>query len=187
VRVTRVLAVLLLLLAAVAAPAAGGSSRAHATAINPLGVTVVLDRTAVSTTIGQRFQFNATVRNETGAPLTGLIAHLNILSTDPATYVDPEDWSSERTRYLAELPGHGSVRVQWRARAVNSGRFVLYVAVTSKGGRADIAASEGLRLLAADQRTLNASGILPVSLGVPAAVLLLMGLSARRRRRRSPR
>ena len=173
-----------LLVAAVAAPAGVASSRADAAATEPPGVSVELDRAAVDTSIGQRFAFTATVRNETGAPLTGLIAHLNILSTDPATYVDPEDWSSRRTRYLADLPGHGSVSVHWQVQAVNSGRFVLYVAVTTKRGSADIAASHGLRLFAAKQRTLNASGILPLSLGMPAAVLLLMALSAARRRRR---
>jgi hypothetical protein len=176
----------MLLLAAVAAPAGVESSRADAAAIKPLGVSVELDQAAVSTIIGRRFEFTATVRNETGAPLTGLIAHLNILSTDPATYVDPEDWSSQRTRYLADLPSQRSVPVLWRVQAVDSGHFLLYVAVTSKAGSPDIATSQGLRLIAAKQRTLNAGGILPLSLGMPAAVLLLMGLSAWRRRRRSP-
>ena len=159
------------------------ASPAAATTAPPAGVTVELDQSAVSTDVGGRFEFSSTVHNDSGGELTGMIAHVNILSTDPSTYVDPEDWSSERTQYLDPLAPGESVVLRWRVQAVNSGTSLIYVAVTDERGQAPVAASDGLELSAREQRTINASGVLPVTLGMPAAVLLLMGLGAQRRRR----
>lgn len=146
-------------------------------------VSVKLDRTTVSTAIGQRFSFTSTVRNDGDRPLPAVVAHLNVLSLDPDVYVDPEDWSSNRTNYAGTLAAHASTRLTWNVQAVNTGRFVLYVAVTAEQGAADVAASNTLRLGVAQQRTLNAGGILPLAAAMPASVLVLMGLAARRRRR----
>jgi hypothetical protein len=75
------------------------------------------------------------------------------------------------------------VPVPWRVQAVNDGRFVLYVAVTTREGPADVVVGSGLRLSVATQETLNVGGVLPVVLGVPGALALLVLLTAVRRRR----
>ena len=36
-------------------------------------------------------------------PLSGLVAHLNVVGLSSGIYVDPEDWSEERTKYLPPL------------------------------------------------------------------------------------
>jgi hypothetical protein len=105
------------------------------------------------------------------------------LSTDPGTYVDPEDWSSQRTIYLDPVPAHSSVNLAWRVQVVNDGTFVIYVAVTTRSGPALVVVSDGMRLAASPQSKLNAGGVLPVAVGVPSALLLLMILNAARRRR----
>ena len=144
---------------------------------------VQLDPTTVSTSIGQRFSFTSTIRNDSNQPKSGLVAHLNVLGLDPDVYVDPEDWSSQRTIYLDPLPAHGSTRLAWTVQAVNSGRLVIYVTVTAQEGIDAVAASNTLRLAVAQQRTVDAGGILPLAVAVPTTVLLLAGLVARRRRR----
>ena len=68
-----------LVLAAGLAPAAAGTSP----------VSVRVDPTTVSTSIGQRFPLTSTVRNDGDRPVSGLVAHLNVLSLDPDVYVDP--------------------------------------------------------------------------------------------------
>jgi hypothetical protein len=148
-------------------------------------VSVTLDRPKVETRLGQEFGFTSVVRNEIDRPLTGLIAHLNVLSTDPDVYVDPEDWSSERTQFLAPLGPGESVQLPWRVKAVNSGELVAYVAVTSSEGSQPVVASAPLRLTVTEKRTINAGGVLPVALGMPVAAAVLMGVAARRRRQLS--
>src|SRR5262245_3402088 len=72
-------------------------------------ISVTVDRAAVSTTLGRKFVFHTAITNRSDTPARGLIAHLNVLSLREGVYVDPEDWSSHRTRYLAPIPAHSSV------------------------------------------------------------------------------
>jgi hypothetical protein len=148
-------------------------------------MTVRLDRTHVSTSIGKKFAFLTTVRNEGDQTLIGLVAHLNVLSSDPGVYVDPEDWSSHRTRYLAPIPAHGETKISWTVTAVNGGKITIYVALLPRHGPGSIAVSEPLRADIAKRRTLNSGGVLPLALGLPG--LLGLGLLGTRVARRSYR
>jgi len=148
-------------------------------------VTVNIPAGPVETSIGQPFTLSGAVRNDTGQPLDGLIAHLDVVSTHPNVYVDPEDWSGQRTVYLPRLAPHSVQPVSWRGRVVNEGDFVLYVVVTSTTGEADVAASSGLRLHAAGVRTLDAARVLPVVLAVPTLLTVLLAMVGVRRRRRA--
>ncbi len=146
-------------------------------------VAVALDRTALDTRIGQTFTFTSTVRNDGDETLTGLVAHLNVLGLDPSVYVDPEDWSSERTQFLDPLPGQDRDELSWEVQAVSPGALALYVTVTAKQGSADVTTSKALRLSVTQARKLNATDAAPLVLGMPAGVVLLTGLAALRRRR----
>jgi len=170
----------------VAAPAAAPIVAATPMAASPAAVPAVsvdLDRPTVSTSIGGRFSFASTVRNDGDKPTSGLIAHLNVLSTDPAVYVDPEDWSTNRTQFLDALPARSATRLTWDVQAVNVGRFAVYVTVTTQHGADEVTASNALRVAVAAQRTLNPNGIVPLATAIPATVLVLMGFTVRRRRR----
>ena len=145
-------------------------------------MTVQLDRAHVSTSIGKKLAFLTTVRNEGDQPLSGMVAHLNVLSSDPGVYVDPEDWSSHRTRYLAPIPAHGATKISWTVTAVNSGNITIFVAILPRHASGSIAVSEPLRVDIAKRRTLNSGGVLPLALGLPALLgLSLLGARVRRR------
>jgi len=144
--------------------------------------TVELDRTQVSTRIGRHFTFATTIRNTSDRPLRGLVAHLNVLSSDPGVYVDPEDWS-RRAQYLSPLPAQGSVRLTWTVQAVNSGQLSIYVAVLPRHGTGTVSVSEPLRLEVGQRRTLNSGGVLPLALVVPG-LIGFAALAARAGRRR---
>lgn len=152
-----------------AAPAAGASG--------PLSVS--LDRTQVATRLGHTFAFHSTIGNHGTSPAAGLIAHLNVLSLRGGVYVDPEDWSSHRTRYLRPIPAGGSTTITWRIKAVNAGSIGVYVAVLPASG-APVTPTTGptLRLSIADRKSLNSGGIVPLALGMPALLVALL-LAAR--------
>ena len=126
---TALVAVVAVLLPAPAASAADASQ-----------MSVTLDRARVSTQLGQKFSFRSTITNRGSTPASGLIAHLNVLSLRPGVYVDPEDWSAERTVYLRTIAPGGSTTTTWRMHAVNAGTFGVYVAVLDESGRARPAA-----------------------------------------------
>jgi hypothetical protein len=153
--------------------AAPGGAGAQAPAISS-------SRTAVSTRIGEDFGWRTAIANPGRARLSGLVAHLNIVSWDPDVYVDPEDWSSQRTRYLAPLAAGESVEIPWTVKAVNSGRFSVYVVVLG-AQRPVVSPVLGVRV--AEHRTIDAGGALPLAVGVPALLgLVMIGVRLRRPR-----
>jgi hypothetical protein len=146
-------------------------------------LTVSVDRSHVSTRLGHAFVFHTTIANHGDTPAAGRIAHLNVLSLRPGVYVDPEDWSSHRTRYLAPIPPRGSTRLTWRVKAVNAGSIGVYVAVLPASGlpvRPPTGPLVGVSI--ADRKSLNTGGIAPLALGVPLALIALLVLVRVRRR-----
>jgi len=144
-------------------------------------VTVELDRARVTTRIGHHVSFTSTIRGTTDQRLTGAVAHLNVLSPDGSVYVDPEDWSSDRTKPLPTLPAHGAHRLTWTVNAVNRGHIVLYVTVVADG-HDEVDASGPLRATVIAERTINAGGVLPIGVAIPTIALALLALTRRRRR-----
>jgi hypothetical protein len=138
----------------------------------------------VGTKLGHKFVFHSRIENRGAAMATGLVAHLNVVDLTGHTYVDPEDWSSQRTRYLAPIAPGGATTITWRLNAVNAGTIGVYVAVLPKSG-APVPPSTGptVRVSIQDRKTLNSGGILPLALGIPS-VLGLLALGVRLRRRR---
>ncbi len=136
------------------------------------GVSVILDRSLVHRSLGQSLDFTSTVRNNLDTAQPRLVVHLNVLSLDDSVYVDPEDWSSNRTRYIAVAAGE-AVGVRWVLKAVNGGSFVVYVAVLRGDGSGPIAVSQPLQVRVAERRTLNPGGVLPVVIAVPSALATL--------------
>ena len=161
---------------------------AAALALVPLAsageLVVSIGRTHVSTSLGRSFFFATTVANRGAGPTGTLVAHLNILSLKPGVYVDPEDWSSNRSHYLDPIPPGGSRTVRWRIKAVNGGSLAAYVTVVPQSGAATPATSHALRLDVASRKTLNSGGILPIALGIPTGIALLAFVVRGLRRRR---
>ena len=160
---------------ALAAPAQGADGH---------GVSVQIDRTSIATDLGHTFSIRSRVTNRGPTPSPALIAHLNVLSYERSVYVDPEDWSSSRTRYLAPIPARGSTPIVWRLQAVNAGRFAVYVSfLPQRGAPGAPTTAPAVRVRVVGHRTLNASGVLPLALGLPA-LLAVAATGVRIRRRK---
>ena len=147
-------------------------------------VEISLDRNSASTQLGKSFGFGSTIANRSGRRLSGLVAHLDVVSLTKGVYVDPEDWSDQRTRYLPALAPGSSTKVGWKVKAVNGGNFAVYVVVvpTPVTAPPGPTISTGLQAHVTERRTLNSDGVLPLALGVPA-LIGLVAYGVRRRRR----
>ena len=141
---------------------------------------VSLSRTDVSTRIGESFRFDSEIRNVTDTEQTDLVAHLNVAGLSSGIYVDPEDWSEDRTRFLPPLAPGESTTVGWNVKAVTGGRAAIYVVALP--GENDPAVSPAMAVDIAETKDLNSDGVLPLALGVPA-ILGAVALTVRRRRR----
>lgn len=147
-------------------------------------VAIRMDRTSVQASVGQRFELVSTIENQSGSTLRGLIAHIDVVGTDPARYVDPEDWCTARTVFLDDLKGGSSADPRWEMQAVDSGLLLVWVTVSRPDGHA-VAVGAPVHLDVGQHLQVNVGGVLPVVIGVPAAVLA--GLALVTRWRRSPR
>jgi hypothetical protein len=152
----------------------------------PLTVDIVVEPTHIQTALGEEFSIETKIRNTGSANSGPLLAHLNVASLDNSVYVDPEDWSSERSQDLSLQPGE-SRTLTWELQAVNSGHLAAYVVVLpatkTAAGQEDLVVTPLVRLDVAPRSTLTGGGALPVVLGVP----LLLGLMAAAARYRSRR
>jgi hypothetical protein len=169
-------AALSMVVAAVAVPTAHASQVAE-----PSAVSIELDETELTVGPGEQFSFESTLRNS-GDSQSGLIANLNILGADPDIYVDPEDWSTQRTQFLDELPAGDSTQLSWTVRGIDSGELIMYVAVSSPNADS-VAVSGSLHVTVTGQRVVNPQNVVPLVMATPVAVLALLGLTLVRRRR----
>lgn len=147
-------------------------------------VSVEVQPTSISTELGREFSIRSTITNRGSSPAAGLVAHLNVLSLRPGLYVDPEDWSEDRTQYLSAIPAGGSTTLTWTVKAVNPGSLGVYVAVFPSSGAGRSVTGPTVRAAISGRKTLDAEGIVPLALGVPA-LLGALAVAVRVRRRRS--
>jgi hypothetical protein len=147
-------------------------------------ISVRVDRPRITLGVGEKFAFRTTITNNGSTTARDLVAHLNVLDLRGDVYVDPEDWSTARTKYLDAIPAGGSTTVTWGGQAVNSGRIGLYVAVLDRAGAPrPPAMGSTIRMDVRARRNLNAGGVAPLAAGVPALLALLtLGVSFSRRR-----
>jgi hypothetical protein len=175
------------LLAACAAAACAALALAVVAAAesSSVPVSVRVDKTEIASGLGDPFSFKTTITNTGSSQTVPLVAHLNILTLRPGVYVDPEDWSGQRTVFLDPIAPRRSITVNWSLKAVGSGTLAAYVAVLPQDRpAAPPVMSPTVRVGVEDRRLINAGGILPLALGVPAAIGLLAGGVRFVRRRR---
>ena len=141
---------------------------------------VSFDRAAVAMSVGERVTLASKISNPGTEPSGQVLAHLNVVSLTSSVYVDPEDWSSERSQVIEDLAPGESQTLSWPIQAVDVGSFAVYVVLLPDAGRGPLVVSPPVHLDVAGKRTLDAGGALPVVLVVP--VLLGLGTGAIRYR-----
>jgi hypothetical protein len=151
-------------------------------------LSVEFDESRVDLVVGDKFTLTSTITNSGAVASTPIIAHLNVASLTSDVYVDPEDWSSSRSRYLPAIQPGQSVDVTWNMQAVNSGWFDAYVVLLPHGasslGSDPLVVSDAVLAKISGRPTANPGGALPAVIGIPA-VIGAAALWTRYRRRRS--
>ena len=143
-------------------------------------IEISLNRSEVATQLGDSFSFTSRIRNNSRSTHSGLVAHLNVVGLSEDIYVDPEDWSEDRTRFLPDLAPRETTTVNWNVTAVTGGEAAIYVTALDDG--APPAVSNAMDVRISETKDLNTDGVLPLTLAVPA-VIAAMAVVARRRRR----
>jgi hypothetical protein len=152
-------------------------------------VSVATDRDQVDTPVGGRFTIRTQLVNHADRPTGPLIAHLNVASLTPDVYVDPEDWSTQRTQWIDPLAPGQNLQLTWQLQAVNVGTFDSYVVllpINDPQPDTPLSVSRSVRLSVTSRQTITAGGVLPVVVAVPALLALLLAHRIRTRRQSLP-
>lgn len=170
------------LLAAALLVAAGPASAATVTASSTYP--------ALDTAVGRHIGYQARIANAGSAPTGPLLVHLNIASMSSDVYVDPEDWSTDRSRFLPALAPGAATSLSWDLQAVSPGTFSVYAVVLPDGtapatAEQRLVVSSPTTVTVTARRTLNAGGSLPVVLAVPALLALVTAATRARNRSRN--
>jgi len=123
--------------------------------------------------------------NGTGTSPTLFVA-MNIINLEKAGEpIDPEDWSPQRTQSIDPLAPGKSATLSWRVNAILEGDVMIYmVAIPQPEGQnvtSHPVASQGIHLTVTPFTKLNPSGVLPIAIGIPVTLLVVIYFVNRRR------
>ena len=132
--------------------------------------------------------FDTVVTNHTKEASSAIFVAMNIINLDKAGEpIDPEDWSPQRTQSIDALAPGESVTLRWRVNAILHGNVMIYmVAIPQPEGQqvtSHPVASPGIHLTVTPFTKLNPSGVLPVAMGGPILMLIIIYLVNLRRNR----
>ena len=160
---------------------AGGqpSAEANGEPVPAGDLTVVVSKSKVSAVTGDVFTFTSEIRNSSSEATPALIANLDFVAIDGGTYVDPEDWSAERTLAVDPIAAGSTASQTWTVKTVLEGDVAAYVVVLPAPptlvAESPIAVSPAIQMHVEEHRALNPGGVLPTVLGVPLLLLLAFG------------
>lgn len=158
-------------------------------ALDPVsnGLTIHVNLTSVSLMEGEYFTFSTNISNNGTETTPSLVAHLNVGSLKKGIYVDPEDWSSERTLFLEPLGPGASVNLTWRVHALFAGDIAVYVVVLPMDAASTPAVSDEVIVHVEKWSVMYLSDVTPVVIAVPVVLgtlyIGLRGLIVHRSRR----
>lgn len=144
------------------------------------GLSIQISQESASLLAGDWIEFNTILRNDGATATPPLVAHLNIAAVAQGPYVDPEDWSSQRTQYLSPLAPGESVELNWQLHTLVKGEFAFFVTVVSPDKVFSPVVSPSLLAQVAPDNILPLNEVIPVVAVVPLFPLALLLFSTSR-------
>jgi hypothetical protein len=171
---------LIVVLAAVVG--AAGPASAQPSAGAPLKIETSVNQ--LSGTTGDYVTLPTVITNASDNPLKDVVAYVTLVETTQGQQapVDLEDWSAQRAVMVGSLTPGESRNASWDLRLIKGGDYVVYPAALT-GGTREPSVGLDVPLSVSSHQNLNPGGVLPVALGVPIIVgVLLLGPVLWRRR-----
>jgi hypothetical protein len=160
-----------------------GSAPGRVLGMRPLdaGTPLRISADIASKTIkaGDTVVFNTTVTNTSEEVSPQMFVAMNIIDLakngDP---VDPEDWSPVRTRAVAPLVVGQSSMQSWTIHAILDGDYMVYLVLIPEPNdpqsTSQPVVSSGIHMTVMPFTSLNPGDVLPLALGMPIGLTVLM-------------
>lgn len=158
---------------------AASPASAQTDAPTPL-VEVSIDKAYLEVKTGDSNEFKTVVQYNGSQPSTPMVVAMNIVNLGNGDPVDPEDWSPIRTQTIEPLDPGASTELTWTINAILAGDYMAYMTVIpNPSGSKETSqpvSSPGIHLVIAAYSPLNPGGVLPVALGMPIGLTMILGL-----------
>jgi hypothetical protein len=138
-------------------------------------IKVVLQPPAGILKMGDTPSFNGAVTNLSRQSIRGLVVYLSLVSLNPGHEepLDLEDWSAQKAVRLEQLPAGATEYQKWTMRLIQAGKFgVALTVVDPKENKPVI--SDLVPFEVRIKPTLVSGRILPVAIGVPMLLIIIL-------------
>lgn len=130
--------------------------------------------------------FDTVVTNNGTEASPTIFVAMNIINLEKGGEpIDPEDWSPQRTQSIEPLAPGKSATLSWRVNAILEGDVMIYMVAIpqpeSGNATSHPIASPGIHLTVTPFTKLNPSGVLPIAIGGPLVLLVIIYFVNRRR------
>jgi ABC-type transport system involved in cytochrome c biogenesis permease component len=149
---------------------------------------ITIDMEYITVKASDSIFFNTTVTNIGTSESLPLFVAMNIINLNAqGEIVDPEDWSPQRTQHIELLSPGDSITLNWRVNAILDGDYMIYMVVIpqpeGQNATSQPIASSGIHLIVTPFTKLNPGGVLPIAIGAPILILVIIYFVNRRRRK----
>jgi hypothetical protein len=146
---------------------------------SPLALKILSSKT-LNGVAGDFVTVKAQITNLSPYSVSDITTYLSLVDMRDKLPVDLEDWSAERGLYIGTIDSGQTFPLSWKIHFVKSGDYALMViALTASDEVPQV--SNITHFNVQPKRNLNPGQVLPVALGTPVLVALLMLLMAYRR------
>jgi hypothetical protein len=135
-------------------------------------------------TMGNWMHFHSEIHNSGAKPVEGLVAWISLVEVTSGHEqpMDLEDWSAYKAVPGTTLAPGASLTTDWPMRLIQSGDYRVVICVTDRNEQ-KVYTSPTLQFHIELRPVVEASRILPVALGVPLGMGVVMGYLGWHRRR----
>jgi len=142
------------------------------------GLQISIDITYKIVKTGDSIEFTTEVSYQGEGLSPEIVVAMNIVNLGDGDPVDPEDWSPERTQSVDPLTSGESELQDWTVRAILDGDYLVYMVVLptpeTPESTSQPIVSTGIHLTVNPFTQLNPGGVLPIAIGMPVGLAVLM-------------
>lgn len=153
----------------------------HAQAAPPPLSIQILSQNTLNGVAGDYVTVQGQITNTGTTAVTDVTTYLSLVDTGTKLPVDLEDWSAEKGLYIGSIDAKQGLPLSWKIHFVKAGTYSLII-VAEVGNNGIPQVSTITHFNVAPKKNLNPGQVLPVALGTPIVLLVILFLLSYRKK-----
>lgn len=147
----------------------------------PLSIDILSPNT-LNGTAGDFVTVQSQITNTGTQPISDVTTYLSLVDNQNKLPVDLEDWSAEKGLFIGTIDPGQTMPLDWKIHFVKAGIYSLIVVADSSASEIP-QVSKTTHFQVNPKHNLNPGKVLPVALGMPIVVLLVMAMATYKRKK----